>query len=205
MEMNSDSHHPRSCSPCCAIVKNVKMLTISVILYDFKIKYFYDTYPLSLRCLVCYGAEAPVMTAGANVRNICIGSRAAARVRVSNEVAMFVSQLPSLHPRPISRPCNLLLRSLEMICRGRARTKDANTQKHRDDFLPRVSTAARPLLSDLDRAGLCRGIFCLLPSWIFTQQFPCGHCRHSSGVPSQPGVLSTSDVSMKNTNSVDSI
>ena len=93
-------------------------------------------------------------TAGANVRNICIGSRAAARVRVSNEVAMFVSQLPSLHPRPISRPCNLLLRSLEMICRGRARTKDANTQKHPDDFLPRVSTAARPLLSDLDRAGL---------------------------------------------------
>ena len=93
-------------------------------------------------------------TAGANVRNICIGSRAAARVRVSNEVAMFVSQLPSLHPRPISRPCNLLLRSLEMICRCRARTKDANTQKHRDDFLPRVSTAARPLLSDLDRAGL---------------------------------------------------
>ena len=131
-------------------------------------------------------------TAGANVRNICIGSRAAARVRVSNEVAMFVSQLPSLHPRPISRPCNLLLRSLEMICRCRARTKDANTQKHRDDFLPRVSTAARPLLSDLDRAGLCRGIFCLLPSWIFTQQFPCGHCRHSSGVPSQPGVLSAS-------------
>ena len=111
-------------------------------------------------------------TAGANVRNICIGSRAAARVRVSNEVAMFVSQLPSLHPRPISRPCNLLLRSLDMICRGRARTKDANTQKHRDDFLPRLSTAARPLLSDLDRAGLCRGIFCLLPSWIFTQQFP---------------------------------
>ena len=155
MEMNSDSHHRRSCSSsCCEIVKNVKMLTISVILYDFKIKYFYGTYPLSGRCLMCYGVEAPVMTAGANVRNICIGSRAAARVRVSNEVAMFVSQLPSLHPRPISRPCNLLLRSLEMICRGRARTKDANTQKHRDDFLPRVSTAARPLLSDLDRAGL---------------------------------------------------
>ena len=62
MEMNSDSHHRRSCSPCCAIVKNVKMLTISVILYDFKIKYFYDTYPLSGRCLVCYGAEAPVVT-----------------------------------------------------------------------------------------------------------------------------------------------
>ena len=40
--MNSDSHHRRSCSSsCCEIVKNVKMLTISVILYDFKIKYFY--------------------------------------------------------------------------------------------------------------------------------------------------------------------